>query len=132
LITIQEQRVYVSPDNVAAYISGYLRFTGGQIIKVLPLADGRDIGQPGETYQRFYLKSSVGVVDVLVTNGQLPFPYGKEHDGFQVSDVVVTVQRAVNSGATALTDPIFANGRTSAIIEFPGGFIAEVHDKGVF
>lgn len=129
LQNVPEQRVYVSADSADAYIRGYLNFTDGRVAKVFPFADGADIGQPGNRYRRVHLTSAVGKVVVLITDGHLPYPFGKEHDGFEVGNVASALQNAVASGATVLSEPQYANGRTTAIVKFPGEFIAELHDR---
>ncbi|WP_321968454.1 glyoxalase [Burkholderia cepacia] len=129
LRSVPEQRVYLSGNDADKYIIGYLRFTGGRVIKDIRNANGIDIGEPNKTYRLVKLQSTIGKVTILVTDGHMPYPYGIEHDGFEVPGLAAALQNAMNLGATPLTKPIYANGRTGVIVSFPGGFIAELHEK---
>jgi predicted enzyme related to lactoylglutathione lyase len=64
---------------------------------------------------------------VLVTDGALPYPYGRETTGYEVDDLTQTLARAVASGASVLVPPDVSGGRNSAFVEFPGGYVAEIH-----
>jgi predicted enzyme related to lactoylglutathione lyase len=64
---------------------------------------------------------------VFVTNGHLPYPYGRELTGYEVNDLPATLSKAKESGAAVLTGPYTSDGRTAAIVQFPGGYIAEIH-----
>jgi hypothetical protein len=67
---------------------------------------------------------------VLVTDGRLPYPYGREMTGYEVSSLSGTLGKALAAGATALVEPSEADGRRAAIVQFPGGYIAEIHSSG--
>jgi predicted enzyme related to lactoylglutathione lyase len=64
---------------------------------------------------------------VIVTDGHLPYPYGRELTGYQVADVGDTLKRAASAGATILVQPFTSDGRVSAMVQFPGGYVAEIH-----
>ena len=64
---------------------------------------------------------------VLVTDGHLPFPYGRELTGYEVSDLQETLSKAKASGATVLIEPFVSEHRQSAMVQFPGGYVAEIH-----
>jgi len=66
-------------------------------------------------------------VAVLVTDGHLPYPYGREVTGYEVSDLSVTVAKAENAGAAVLVKPYMTSDREAAIVQFPGGYVAEIH-----
>jgi hypothetical protein len=66
-------------------------------------------------------------MQVLVTDGHLPFPFGRELMGYQVDDLNATLAKAKAAGAITLSPPYSADDRLTAIIQFPGGYIAEVH-----
>ena len=68
-----------------------------------------------------------GKMAVLVTDGHLPYPYGREDTGYQVKDLQETLAKAKGAGATALVEPFSSGGRTAAMVQFPGGYIAEIH-----
>jgi predicted enzyme related to lactoylglutathione lyase len=64
---------------------------------------------------------------VLVTDGHLPFPYGRETTGYETADLDATLQKARESGAEILVEPYQSGERRAAMVEFPGGYIAEIH-----
>jgi hypothetical protein len=129
LQTIPENRVYVSPDRVAAFLRGFLGFSHGKIISDDRQAPGVEIGRPGETYRRIRVVSTFGKLTVLVTDGHLPFPYGRELTGYEVADLAATLDKAKSAGAELLVAPYMAARRNAAIVRFPGGYIAEVHSE---
>jgi hypothetical protein len=57
----------------------------------------------------------------------VPYPFGHELTGYQVQDLRVTLDKAKAAGARILSAPYTTSERTSAVVEFPGGYIAEVH-----
>ena len=63
---------------------------------------------------------------VFVTDGHLPYPYGAS-PGYQVADLKDTLSKATTSGATVLVEPFTSQGRESAMVQFPGGYVAEIH-----
>jgi hypothetical protein len=64
---------------------------------------------------------------VLVTDGHLPYPYGRETMGYEVADLRETLTKAKASGATVSIEPYKTDGREAAVLQFPGGYIAEIH-----
>jgi len=127
LQTIPENRVYVSSDRADAFIRSFLAFSGGTVAGDDAKAPGVEIGRPRDTYRRVRIASTFGNVAVLVTDGHLPYPYGRELTGYEVLDVETTVTKAKLAGARVLVDPYSAAGRRSAFVQFPGGYIAEIH-----
>ena len=125
--TIPENRVYVSPDRVDSFTRSFLSFSHGKIVSDDPKAPGVEIGRSEETYRRIRIESVFGEVVVSVTNGQLPYPYGRELTGYEVKDLQGTLTKARASGAITLVEPYASDGRTAALVEFPGGYIAEIH-----
>lgn len=128
LETIPDNRVYVSTDQADNFVRDFVSFAQGKVIADDKHADAGEIGRPGETYRRIRITSLFGNMQVLVTNGHLPYPFGRELTGYQVQDVGATLEKAKSAGAKVLSAPYKASGRTTAIIEFPGGYIAEVHN----
>jgi hypothetical protein len=47
--------------------------------------------------------------------------------GYEVADLSETLTRAKASGASVLVDAFKADGREAAVVQFPGGPIAEIH-----
>jgi hypothetical protein len=124
---VPENRVYVSADKAGEFIRDFLSFSRGSIASDEATAPGIEIGSPSETYRRVRIESIFGKMTVLVTDGQLPYPYGREIMGYEVASVADTLVKAQASGATVLVAPFASEGRQSAIVRFPGGYIAEVH-----
>ncbi|MGH6817560.1 MAG: VOC family protein, partial [Methylovirgula sp.] len=92
-------------------------------------APGIEIGRPGETYRRVRIQSEFGRMTVLVTDGRLPYPYGRELTGYEVGDLDVTLAKAEAAGAITFIEPFTVDGRRAAVVRFPGGYIAEIHAK---
>jgi predicted enzyme related to lactoylglutathione lyase len=127
LDTIPENRVYISPDTADSFVRGFVAFAGGSILSDDKQADAAEIGRPDETYRRIRITSLFGNMQVLVTDGHLPYPFGYETTGYEVHDLAATLKKAQAAGVKVLSSPNASADRTSAIIQFPGGYIAEVH-----
>ena len=127
LATIPENRVYVSPLRADAFIAEFLRFSKGNVVSDNGQAPGVEIGRPGDAYRRVRIASAFGKLTLLVTDGHLPFPYGRELTGYEVRDLTATLDKAKAAGALVLVEPFEANGRDAAMVQFPGGYIAEIH-----
>jgi hypothetical protein len=82
---------------------------------------------PDKTYRRVRLESGFGKLTVLVTDGHLPYPYGREATGYEVADLDGTLVKAKGAGAMVLVAPYVAGDRKAAMVQFPGGYIAEIH-----
>jgi hypothetical protein len=91
------------------------------------VAPGVEIGRAGDTYRRVRIESEFGKAVVLVTDGHLPWPYGRELTGYEVSSVPNTVAKATSAGASVLVAPYTVDHRKAAIVQFLGGYIAEIH-----
>src|SRR5262249_51719131 len=109
LKTIPENRVYVSPDRAAAFISSFVAFSNGKLIADDAHAPGVEIGRPSETYRRIRIQSKFGLLSVNVTDGHLPFPYGREVTGYEVANLTETLAKAKTAGASILAGPYMAD-----------------------
>jgi predicted enzyme related to lactoylglutathione lyase len=127
LETIPENRVYISRDEADIFVRDFVRFAHGKAVSDNNHADGGEIGRAGETYRRIRIASAFGKMQVLVTDGHLPYPFGHEIMGYEVKDLSATLGKAKAAGAKILSPSYTATDRTTAIVEFPGGYIAEVH-----
>ncbi len=127
LQSIPENRVYVSASAVRAFIRSFLAFSHGEIVSDTAHAPGVEIGRPTDTYRRVRLQSKFGKVTVLVTDGHLPYPYGREITGYEVANLSDTLSKAKAAGVVVLVDPYKADDRNAAMLQFPGGYVAEVH-----
>jgi type II secretory pathway pseudopilin PulG len=127
LETIPENRVYVSADRADDFTRSFVAFSQGKVVSDNPHAPGIEIGKPGETYRRIRMESTFGKLAVFVTDGHLPYPYGREMAGYEVSKLTDTLAKAKAVGVETLVAPFTADQRTSAIVQFPGRYIAEIH-----
>ncbi|MFK0161048.1 glyoxalase [Rhizobium sp. NPDC090279] len=127
LETVPENRVYVSPDAADKFVKSFLAFSKGKVVSDDKKAPGIEIGRPKDTFWRIRIESVYGKMTVLATDGHLPFPYGHETTGYEVPDVAATLVKAKANGATVLVDPYSSDKRQAAIVEFPGGYVAEIH-----
>lgn len=124
---IPENRVYVSPDAADKFVTAFLSFSKGRVVSDDKKAPGVEIGRPNDTFRRIRIESVYGRMTVLSTDGHLPFPYGHETTGYEVADLAATLDKARASGITVLIDAYTSDGRQAAMVEFPGGYVAEIH-----
>jgi predicted enzyme related to lactoylglutathione lyase len=129
LQSVPENRVYVAPEAAARFIRSFVSFAHGKTVSDNRQAPGAEIGRPGDTYRRVRIETTFGKITVLVTDGHLPFPYGRETMGYEVADVSETLTKAKASGASVLVESYKADGREAAVLQFPGGYIAEIHSS---
>jgi hypothetical protein len=127
LQTVPENRVYVSADRVAAFLRSFLAFSRGNVVSDDLHAPGVEIGRPPDTYRRIRIESKFGKMTVLVTDGHLPYPYGWETTGYEVADLTDTLAKAKAAGVAILVASYSSDQRNAAIVQFPGGYIAEIH-----
>jgi hypothetical protein len=127
LQTVPENRVYVSADRAEAFVRSFLAFSHGKVISDEARAPGVEIGRPNDFYRRVRIESTFGKVTVFVTDGHLPYPYGRELTGYEVADLSATLEKAKAAGAQILVPAYSSDHRDSAIVQFPGGYIAEIH-----
>jgi predicted enzyme related to lactoylglutathione lyase len=127
LATVPENRIYVSPDRADAFIGDFVAFAHGKVTSDDALAPGAEIGRPGDAYRRVRIESGFGKMTVFVTDGHLPYPYGRELTGYEVANLDATLAKAKAAGAAVLVAPFLSDGRNSTIVQFVGGYIAEIH-----
>jgi hypothetical protein len=124
---VPENRVYISPLRSAAFVKSYLQFSHGKVVSDDSRAPSIEIGRPGETYRRIGIESNFGRIAVFVTDGHLPYPYGRELMGYEVANLGETLKKATAAGVNVLVPPYSAGDREAAFLQFPGGYIAEIH-----
>ena len=127
LQTIPENRVYVSPDRADAFVRSFVAFSHGSVVSDEPHAPGVEIGRPAETYRRVRIESKFGKLTALVTDGHLPYPYGWEITGYEVAKLSNTLTNAKAAGVQIVVAAYTADQRDAALVQFPGGYIAEIH-----
>ena len=124
--TVPENRVYVSPERADAFTRAFLRFSHGKVVSD-EKAPGVEIGREKETFRRVRIEFTFGKMTVFVTDGHLPYPYGRELTGYEVADLQETLGKAKTAGAAVLIEPFVSGHWQSAMIQFPGGYVAEIH-----
>jgi predicted enzyme related to lactoylglutathione lyase len=129
LQTIPENRVYVSPDRVDAFVRSFLAFSHGNVVSDEAQAPGVEIGRPAETYRRVRIESKFGKLTAFVTDGHLPSPYGREMTGYELANLAETLTKAKAAGANVLVPPYKTDERDAVIVRFPGGYVAEIHSS---
>ena len=130
LQTVPENRVYVSPDRVEAFVRSFVAFSHGSVVSDEPRAPGLEIGKPAETYRRVRIESRFGKLTALVTDGHLPYPYGREMTGYEVTNLTATLTKAKGAGVEVIVPPYKTEERDAVVVQFPGGYIAEIHSVG--
>ncbi len=127
LQTEPESRIYLPPDSADGFIRAFSCFAQGKIESDDPEAPGIEIGRPNDTFRRVRIRSAFGPIEVLATDGHLPFPYGRELTGYEVANLEIALAKAEASGAITFIEPYTSGDRRSAVVQFRGGYIAEIH-----
>jgi predicted enzyme related to lactoylglutathione lyase len=127
LHTVPENRIYISQDALENFLRGFVAFSHGRVVANDRNADAGEIGRPGDHYERVRIESAFGKMQILVTDGHLPYPFGRETTGYEVANLDATLEKATAAGAKILFPPYTSDDRKSAIVEFPGVYIAEIH-----
>ncbi len=125
--TIPENRVYISVDRAKAFVAAFLAFSHGKVVSDVADAPGAEIGRPGDSYRRIRIESTFGKLLAIVSDGHLPYPFGRELTGYEVADLDDTLAKARAAGVRVLREPEAQGERISAFVEFPGGYVAEIH-----
>lgn len=128
LSTVPDNRVYVSRGAADKFVSSFIKFSGGKVVSDDKQANGAEVGKTGEKIRVVHIDSGFGKMTVFVTDGKLPYPFGREITGYAVSDLGATLAKATTNGAILLSPPYKTASGNSAMIQFPGGYIAEIHD----
>jgi hypothetical protein len=127
LVDHPENRVYLSPDSADAFVRDWLRFSKGRVVSDNRKADGAQVGEPDKAVRRIDIESGFGRLAIFATDGRLPWPFGREITGYEVSDLDSTLAKGATAGVELICGPTTTGGRRSAMVRFPGGYIAEVH-----
>src|SRR5208282_5967771 len=102
------------------FVRSFVRFARGKVVADDKNADAGEIGRAGETYRRIRIASLFGNMQVLVTDGHLPYPFGHETTGYEVEDLAATLTKAAAAGVKILSPAYGSAGRSSTVVEFPG------------
>ncbi len=127
LQSVPENRVYVSVDKADEFVRSFLAFSRGRVAADEAHAPGVEIGRSGETYRRVRVESQFGKLTVFITDGHLPYPYGREMTGYEVANLADTLTKAKAAGVEVIVPPYKTEERDAVVVQFPGGYIAEIH-----
>jgi hypothetical protein len=127
--SIPESRIYLTEDSADAYVAAWRRFAHATVVSDDRAASGNEIGRPGSSFRRIRMESGYGRTTVLVTDGKLPWPYGRELTGYEVADLDAAINRAKTAGVAVLVPPHVVGQRRTAMLQFPGNYIAELHSS---
>jgi hypothetical protein len=127
LQTVPENRVYLSTGKAGEFVKDFLRFSRGKVVSDDPHAPGVEIGRPSDSYRSVQIESLFGRMNVIVTDGHLPYPYGRELMGYEVGTLTDALDKAKAAGVIVVVAPYASRGREAAIVQFPGGYLAEIH-----
>jgi predicted enzyme related to lactoylglutathione lyase len=127
LATVPENRIYLTRAAADAFVAAWLRFSHGQILFDDAAASGALIGRPDTKVRQIRINSGFGKMLVLASDGALPWPYGHDVTGYEVADLAATIAKAKAAGAAVLVETRRIDDRLEAIVQFPGGYIAEIH-----
>jgi predicted enzyme related to lactoylglutathione lyase len=127
LQSVPENRVYVSTDKADEFVRSFLAFSHGRVASDDAHAPGVEIGRSGETHRRVRVESQFGKITVFITNGHLPYPYGREMTGYEVANLADTLTKGKAAGVEVMVPPYKTEERDAAVVQFPGGYIAEIH-----
>ncbi|MDV5140387.1 glyoxalase [Chimaeribacter arupi] len=125
LSSVPENRVYLSRYRVEDFIRSYQQFSQGKVDRDQQVSAAL-IGETQGTVREVDLSSTFGKVKIFVTDGHLPYPFGHERTGYGVTDLQQTLDKALASHAKILWRSADTTA-PAAMVEFPGGYIAEIH-----
>lgn len=128
LTTIPDNRIYISADKADEFVRSFIQFAHGKVIEDNKQANAGEIGQGNQSFRRIRIESPFGKMQVMVTDGHLPYPFGYDITGYQVANLNNTLAKAKEAGVTVLSGPFDAGDRSVAVLQFPGGYIAEAHE----
>jgi predicted enzyme related to lactoylglutathione lyase len=127
--SIPENRVYVSPDRADEFVRSFLGFSHGRVVSDERRAPGVEIGRPGDFVRRIRIESTFGKLVVFVSDGHLPYPYGRETTGYEVPQLDDTLSKAKAAGVTVVGERYSSEGTDHVMVQFPGGYVAEIHSS---
>lgn len=124
---IPENRIYLSRYRVDDFIKSYQKFSNGKIVDDSQQSSAVIGGEKNSAIRVVNLSSAFGKTRIFVTDGHLNYPFGQERTGYGVTNLSETLGKATASGAKILWQSVAGEKRASAVVQFPGGYIAEIH-----
>jgi hypothetical protein len=115
--------VYVAPDDFDHFVASVLATFGGTTTKQVVTTV---TPTPSSALSQLIL-TPVGTISVFGYKTPVPYPFGLERTGYLVTNLGETLAKAKGAGATILVGPYQADQRQASFVQFPGGYIAEIH-----
>jgi hypothetical protein len=72
LVSIPENRVYISRDRIDRFVTAFVDFSHGRVTADNSRADAGEIARPGQTFRRVRIESKFGKMLVMSTDGHYP------------------------------------------------------------
>lgn len=129
LLNVPENRLYLSAYRIDDFLKSYQAFSHAKVISDGLISDAAIGRNDNGKIRQVELDSLFGKTRIFVTDGHLPYPFGDERTGYGVDNLQATLDRATASGAQVLWRSTAAENRASALVQFPGGYIAEIHQS---
>lgn len=123
---VPDNRIYLPAQSADAFVKAWVAFAHGKVESDDRAAPASEVGGKG-VYRRIRVTSGYGKATLFVTDGHVSWPYGTELTGYEVGDLDATLGRARQAGAKVVVDTHDEGGRRSAMVQFPGGYVAEIH-----
>ncbi|MDN6113881.1 MAG: glyoxalase [Enterobacterales bacterium] len=124
---IPENRIYLSRYRVDDFIKSYQKFSNGKVVDDSQQSSTVIGGEKNSAIRVVNLSSAFGKTRIFVTDGHLNYPFGQERTGYGVANLSETLGKATASGAKILWQSVAGEKRAGAVVQFPGGYIAEIH-----
>ena len=109
LQTVPENRVYVSPDRADAFIGDFTAFANAKVVSDEQRAPGIEIGRPNDVYRR--------VATIRFSERSL----------FWLPTVISRFRTGAKQPGTTSTIFPMRSRKQGLRVQFPGGYIAEIH-----
>jgi len=87
LQTVPENRVYVSQQSAQRFVRGFVEFSRGKVVSDDSRAPASRSGGPARPTGAYASNRTSARIAVLVTDGHLPYPYGRELMGYEVANL---------------------------------------------
>jgi hypothetical protein len=88
--------ILVEPFKDPIGMDAVVEWPGGVKMQVIAddrHADGAELGRPGQAYRRVRVESKFGKMQIMATDGHLPYPFGHDVSGYEVRDLNETLAR---------------------------------------
>jgi hypothetical protein len=81
-----------------------------------------------DAFVKVFLGALGGTSTKQVVLTVTPAPSSTSSTGYEVSSLTDTLAKTESLGVGIFVQPYSSSGRTAAIVEFPGGYVEEIHE----